>query len=484
MNFTDMNLKPKLIQGLNDMGIISPTDIQEESIPIMLENPKTHVIGQAKTGSGKTIAFAIPIIEGINHNKKQVQAVIMVPTRELCKQITSVFKELTKHMYVHVVEVYGGTSINWQIKEIEGGAQIVVATPGRLIDLYKRKKIKFNRVKYVALDEADQMLDMGFIPDIRFILLKAMANVSPRLMLFSATLLKTIKKLVHDFTHDRNVIEINVSKDSAETLTVPDCVQTHYIVNNNKYWNFIKIFDKEDPEYSIIFTKTKRNAKKLFKRLANEHELDIRVAHISGDLTQAKREIVIKKFRNKELNCIIGTDVLARGLDFPRVTHVFNYDIPEDEKSYVHRIGRTARVAGAGKDVLPGRAVSLINHNQKGLLRRIEDYIRMEIPLKQVPSADEVRVTRKIEIENEKSIANNKKQAETNRSRKNRKSNNNYKMNSYSDPKNRRSNYKGSNRGGERPKSRYVSASENKSGYHNKTSNNRNSSNRNQTSTN
>ena len=380
-----MDIHPQILQALEENQIVSPTEIQEKSIPHGLSMLKSHVIGQAKTGSGKTLAFAIPIIEKINPENRNIQAVVIVPTRELCKQNAVVFRSITKYKKIKIVEVYGGASIRTQIEQIESGGQVIIATPGRLIDLVRRGKIKFKSVNFVALDEADRMLDMGFLPDIQFLLLDAMRNISPRLFLFSATIFDEIKNIIYKFTKKDIIHEIDVSKDS---LTVENCDQYAYYIDNNKLWNFIKILNDEQPEFSLIFTKTKRNAEKLCNKLnkVNELNFNLKVGFISGDVSQAKREKTISMFRNKQLNCLVATNVLARGLDFPMVSHVFNYDMPRDPEDYVHRIGRTARVAGVDKIVSNGKAISIVSTDQRVLMRKIEKLLNYNIGKRTIPN--------------------------------------------------------------------------------------------------
>ncbi len=386
MLFKDMTIDPRIIRALEENQIVSPTEIQEQSIPHGLSLRKSHVIGQAKTGSGKTLAFAIPIVERINPKNRHIQAVVLVPTRELCKQNAAVFRSISKYKKVKVVEIYGGASIRAQIDRIRQGGQIIIATPGRLIDLVRQGEIKFKYVDFVALDEADRMLDMGFLPDMQFLLLDAMRDVSPRLFLFSATMMGEIKRLIVLFTKQDKVHEINVSKDS---LTVATCEQYAYNIENNKFGNFIRILNEEQPSFSIIFTKTKRKAAELCRRLKNERGInfDLNAGFIHGDLTQATREKTIKLFRNKQLNCLVGTNVLARGLDFPKVSHVFNYDLPRDPEDYVHRIGRTARVGGMEKNVTSGKAISLVSTSQRDLMYNIERLLTYSIKKRTVPNA-------------------------------------------------------------------------------------------------
>jgi ATP-dependent RNA helicase DeaD len=373
MKFKDYNIKNEIKRALDDMGIHTPTDIQEKAIPRIFESDKTHIMAQAKTGTGKTLAFAIPIVEQLNPSLRKIQAVVLVPTRELCKQVYHVFRDLTKYRGLRSVEVYGGVSINRQIENIKAGAQIVIATPGRLIDLYKRKAISFKEVHFAVLDEADRMLDMGFLPDVDYILFEAMKNVYPRLLLFSATMLQEVKDIAHDYSWDEDLVEIDVSHDD---LTVGSCKQFYYEINNpkRKYSKFIKILQREKPQSCIVFVNTKRWGAKLQRRLIDDRRVQMRVGMLQGDMSQKQREITMKNFRKKKINCLIATDVAARGLDIPHVSHIFNYDLPVGNvENYVHRIGRTSRMERAGK------AISLVEHEEMNMIRRIELFTNKEI---------------------------------------------------------------------------------------------------------
>ncbi len=373
MKFQDYNIKQEIKQALEEMGIHTPTDIQEKAIPAIIEGEKSHILAQAKTGTGKTLAFAIPLAEKLDPSLRNVQAVIMVPTRELCKQVYHVISDVTKYRHLKAVEVYGGVSIDRQIRNIRSGAQIIIATPGRLIDLYHRKAVTFKKVKFVVLDEADRMLDMGFLPDIDFILFDAMKDVFPRLLLFSATLLEEIKEIASDFSWGQELIEIDVSKDE---LTVASCKQYYYEVDDpkKKYNAFIKIMLKEKPKSCIIFVNTKRWAAMLKKRLINDRRIQLKIDTLQGDMTQKQREIVMSNFRKNKITCLVATDVAARGLDIPHVSHIFNYDLPVgNAENYVHRIGRTSRMESIGK------AISIIESEQMNMIRRIESFMNRDI---------------------------------------------------------------------------------------------------------
>jgi ATP-dependent RNA helicase DeaD len=382
-SFTDYKLKGNILKALDKMGIETPTEIQEVAIPKILET-EVHILAQAKTGTGKTLAFSIPIAENIDPKMQQVQALIMVPTRELCKQVYEVFEELTEYREIHAVEVYGGVSIDKQISHISSGAQIVIATPGRLIDIYNRNRISFKHIRWVVLDEADRMLDMGFMPDIEFLMLEAMEGLHPKLLLFSATLLEQINDLAQRFTKGKDIYKINVSKDE---LTVANCKQFYYLINefSDKYYDFIRIYTKEKPKHSMIFVNTKKTAEWLINRLIDENRIKSKFGLIMGNMTQRKRELVLQDFKSGKIDSLIATDVAARGLDIPHVSHVFNYDIPEFEENYVHRIGRTARMLGKSGKVGEGTAISLVLKDQYNILCRIESYQKKDITKRPLP---------------------------------------------------------------------------------------------------
>ena len=372
MKFKDYNIHDEIKRALDDMGIHTPTDIQEQAIPEILKGESTHILAQAKTGTGKTLAFSIPIVEFLDPSLKKVQTVILVPTRELCKQVYHVISKLGTNRRLKSVEVYGGVSINRQIEKIKAGAQIVVATPGRLIDLFKRNAISFTAVQFVVLDEADRMLDMGFLPDVDYILFDAMKNVYPRLLLFSATMLPEVKDIMMDYSLDENIVEIDVSRDD---LTVSACKQYYYLSDPKyKYNSFIRLLNREKPSSFIVFVNTKRWAVSLRKKMIKDKRISFRVGLLQGDMSQRQREITMSDFRNKKITCLIATDVAARGLDIPHVSHIFNYDLPVgNPENYVHRIGRTSRMERAGI------AISLVENEEMNMIRRIELFMKRDI---------------------------------------------------------------------------------------------------------
>ncbi|MHA1620932.1 MAG: DEAD/DEAH box helicase [Candidatus Heimdallarchaeaceae archaeon] len=429
MKFQDLDINSNIKRALDDMGIETPTKIQSRAIPKLLDGGRTHVLAQAKTGTGKTLAFAIPITNQISPKEKSVQAVVLVPTRELCKQVYSVVTELNKYRKLKTVEVYGGVSLDRQRKEIRNGAQIVIATPGRLMDLYRRKAISFRDVRFVVLDEADRMLDMGFLPDIKYILFEAMKGVSPRLLLFSATMLKQITKIARQFSQGEKLVELNVSKDD---LTVASCKQYYYQINEakQKYASFVSLLKMEQPKSSIIFVNTRRWGDKLKKRLIQEKGLNLRFSILHGDKTQNQRERVLSEFRKENIDCLIATNVAARGLDIPHVTHIFNFDIPrEGPEIYVHRIGRTSRMENEGK------AISLVTNDQMKMIREIEKF--MQKPIQRLYFSENQKITIQAKSKNSSYNDGSKKRSSNYSGSKKRSSN-------YSGSKKRSSNYSGS----------------------------------------
>jgi len=355
------------------MDITKPTPVQEKAIPLILEG--RNIMAQARTGSGKTLAFLLPIIEQLKFIKNE--CLILAPTRELAKQVNRVVESLGDDR-VRSMTVYGGVSINNQIQKIRRGVNIIVATPGRLIDLFKRRKLHFNNIRFVVLDEADRLWDMGFSPDIKYILRNIdKATRDFQFMLFSATLEPDIRKVVKDFTKDKFKF-INLSKDD---MTVENTRQFYYLVDEfkDKFDTFLKVIKKENPKNSLIFINTKRTGRWLYKQLKRRN-LGYDIGYMSGDLSQHKREKILKKFREKKIDMLIATDVAARGLDISNITHVFNYDVPKYPENYVHRIGRTSRMNKKGA------AITLCLKDEYRYLVHIEGLIEKEIKRKMLDS--------------------------------------------------------------------------------------------------
>ncbi len=380
MNFEDLGISVKNVSALNNsMNISTPTPVQVKAIPLILNN--RHIMAQAKTGSGKTLAFILPIIEKLS--SKNNEALVIVPTRELAKQINQVVVDLGNG--IKSMTIYGGVSINDQIRKLEHGVNIIIGTPGRLIDLYKRNKLKFNNINFVVLDEADRLWDMGFAPDIKYIL----NNIRKKyqFMLFSATLDYDIRQLVVKYS--KNEFDfLNLSKDS---LTVGNTRQYYYMIDRfeQKFKSFQEILKKERPQHVLVFVNTKKTATWLSNKLRS-YKTGYRVGLISGSLTQFQREKILKQFRDHQINMLIATDVVARGLDIENISHVINYDIPKYPENYVHRIGRTSRMNKKGV------AISLVLKDEYEYLCHIEGLIDKEIKKKTLLSQE--RAQNKITI--------------------------------------------------------------------------------------
>ncbi|PRO65170.1 DEAD/DEAH box helicase [Alkalicoccus urumqiensis] len=373
MKFDEFEISNNLKKAVKEMGFEAPSPIQEKVIPEIL---KQHdVIGQAQTGTGKTAAFGIPLINDVNSKQKHVQALILTPTRELAIQVAGEFQKLSKFTKVQTLPVYGGQSIGHQIKTLKRGVQVVVGTPGRVLDHINRGTLKLDRISKLVLDEADEMLDMGFIEDIEKILQNA--NEERQTLLFSATMPPAIRKLSNKYMKSPEQVTI----DKGE-VTAPLIEQAYYkVLEKNKLDSLCRIIDSETLELGIIFCRTKKGVAELTESLqARGYMAD----GIHGDLTQSQRDGVMKKFRKSTIEFLVATDVAARGIDVKNVSHVINYDIPQDPESYVHRIGRTGR---AGKE---GMAVTLVTPREMKHLRSIEREIKNAIPSRSVPSIEEV----------------------------------------------------------------------------------------------
>lgn len=370
--FDDFDVKEEIKKAIREMGFEEPSPVQEKAIPEILQSK--DVIGQAQTGTGKTAAFGIPLINRIT-KETHVQAMILTPTRELAIQVSGELQKLSKYLNIRTLPIYGGQSIGHQIKALKQGVQIVIGTPGRVQDHLRRKTLKLDRVKTVVLDEADEMLDMGFIEDIETILKQI--NVDRQTLLFSATMPPAIRKLSKRYMVKPATVSINKSE-----VTAPSIDQWYYkVLERNKQESLCRILDSQDPELGIIFCRTKKGVAELTEVLQARGYL---ADGLHGDLTQSQRDAVMKKFRESTIELLIATDVAARGIDVQNVSHVINYDIPQDPESYVHRIGRTGR---AGRT---GQALTLVTPREMKHLRSIESEIKMSIPTKSVPSIEEV----------------------------------------------------------------------------------------------
>jgi ATP-dependent RNA helicase DeaD len=365
LNFKDLGISAENSEALStNLKITAPTPVQTKTIPVILKGQ--NVMVQSKTGSGKTIAFVLPIIEKIKGNKNE--CLVLVPTRELAKQVYGVIRDLVNG-HIKALTVYGGVSIDRQIKKIEEGVQIIVGTPGRIIDLYKRRKLDLRNVRFVVLDEGDRLWDMGFAPDVKYILHQIKTNY--QFMLFSATLDEDMRQLVKN--HSKNKFEfINLSKDD---LTVGSTLQFYYLIDlfEEKYNTFIEVLRRENPDHALIFVNTRRTADWLYKRLMNEKRVKYVIGLLSGSMSQSQREEMLNNFRERKINMLVATDVAARGLDIDDISHVINYDVPQYPEVYVHRIGRTSRMNKKGV------AITLVLKDEYVHLCNIEGLIDKEI---------------------------------------------------------------------------------------------------------
>ncbi|MGG3798462.1 DEAD/DEAH box helicase [Metabacillus fastidiosus] len=337
-NFLELGIRKEINHTLKSLGLTTPTPVQEKTIPLILEGK--DVIAGAQTGTGKTLAFVLPILEKIDVHNDDIQALILTPTRELAQQITKEIKKMIENVEgIKVLAVYGGQDVSHQLSKLKGAIHIVVATPGRLLDHIRRATVDLSTVNMLVLDEADQMLHMGFLPEVEDIIYETFQ--SRQTMLFSATMPAEVRSLAKKYMNEPENIQIK-----AKQITVSEIKQVVIeTTDRRKQETLIHLLKEENPFLAIIFCRTKIRAKKLQEALIAEG-FDSDELH--GDLTQAKREKAMKRFREAKIQMLVATDVAARGLDVEGVTHVFNYDIPHDVESYVHRIGRTGRAGGYG----------------------------------------------------------------------------------------------------------------------------------------
>lgn len=373
--FNEMGLSPEILSAIDEMGFVYPTPVQEQVVPFLLES-KQDLVALAQTGTGKTAAFGLPIIQQLDVNKKAVQALILSPTRELAIQIAGDLQNFSKNTgFVNIAVVYGGADIVKQMKEIERGVQIVVGTPGRTLDLIKRGKLKVNEIRWVVLDEADEMLSMGFKEDLDAILETSPAD--KQTLLFSATMPNEIVAISKKYMH--NIHEISVGKRN----TGAENVEHHYYVVHAKdrYIALKRVADINPNIYGIIFCRTRAETKEVADKLMQDgYNADA----LHGDLSQSQRDFVMSRFRSKHLQMLVATDVAARGLDVNDLTHVINYNLPDDPEVYIHRSGRTGR---AGKS---GVSVTLVHLREKSRIRDVERIVNKPFIRKNVPSGREI----------------------------------------------------------------------------------------------
>jgi ATP-dependent RNA helicase DeaD len=378
VRFGDLEISRRVAQALTDMGFEEPSPIQQKAIPLLFEGK--DVIGQAQTGTGKTAAFGIPIVEMANTRYGGVQALIVTPTRELAIQVAEEISRIGRHRRVRTLPIYGGQSIDRQIRALRQGVQVVIGTPGRLLDHLNRKTLNLQNIKMVVLDEADEMLDMGFVEDIEAIL--QTTPPSRQTMLFSATMPEEIRRLSKKYLQNPDFV--TVSKNS---LTVPQIEQVIYETREpKKLESLCRILDTTNITLSIIFCRTKRGVDEL---VASLQARGYPAAALHGDLSQYQRNHVMRQFRNGQIDHLVATDVAARGIDVENISHVINYDIPQDPEFYVHRIGRTGR---AGKS---GVAITLVSPRDYKQIRLIESLTKTRISREKLPSLADVQERQK-----------------------------------------------------------------------------------------
>jgi ATP-dependent RNA helicase DeaD len=360
--FKDLGLSPPIQQAIDELGFDDPTPIQEQAIPALLGGQ--DVIGQAQTGTGKTAAFGLPLLQYLDPANDEVQAVVLTPTRELCIQVTQALRTYAEHLEIEIVAVFGGAPIRSQQAQLRAGAHVVVATVGRMMDLMSRRSLVLTAARYVVLDEADEMLDLGFIEDVEKIL--RMCPSGRQTALFSATMPPPIQHLAESHMYDPTTIRITPKK-----LTVDAIAQAFVEVPaKEKTARLIELLKTEEPEQAIIFCRTKIGASRLEKALKDKG-LDVKALH--GDMSQGSRDGVMIAFKDHRVRLLVATDIAARGLDIEHVTHVINYDVPNSSEVYVHRIGRTGRVGRTG------RAITFVTPAQRDEIGRIERDVKTKI---------------------------------------------------------------------------------------------------------
>jgi ATP-dependent RNA helicase DeaD len=375
ISFSDLALREELTLAVTEMGFENPTPIQEKVIPHLLETP-TDIIGLAQTGTGKTAAFGLPLLHHVDVAQKHVQALVLSPTRELCMQIQEEFKKYGSHMRgLKTTAVYGGVPIMGQIREVRANPQVIVATPGRLIDLLERKAISLDDVQYVVLDEADEMLNMGFREDIDFILKNTVAR--KHTWLFSATMSNEVRGIAKRFMSDWKEFSVAAANTTNENID-----HQYYVTKRHLRFEALqRLLDFNPGIYGIIFTRTKQDCQDIAERLMKQ---GYHVSPLHGDMDQKMRSKVMERFKSKNLQAIVATDVAARGIDVNDITHVINYELPDDPEVYTHRSGRTAR---AGKS---GICMSIVTPKEISSIRNIERLVKQRFNRSDIPDGAEV----------------------------------------------------------------------------------------------
>ncbi|MAM29208.1 MAG: ATP-dependent RNA helicase [Flavobacteriaceae bacterium] len=373
--FQELGLGENFLKAITDMGFENPSEVQEKAIPILLEKD-TDLVALAQTGTGKTAAFGFPMLQQIDVESRTTQGLILSPTRELCMQITNEMNNYGKYLKgLNVVAIYGGASITEQAKQIKKGAQVIVATPGRMKDMIGRRMIDISKIEYCVLDEADEMLNMGFYEDITEILSHSPEDKST--WLFSATMPKEVASIAKKFMH--NPIEITVGSKNVGAANVS---HEYYMVNARDRYQALKRLADANPDiFSVVFCRTKRDTQKVAEQLIAD---GYNAGAIHGDLSQNQRDIVMKQFRTRQIQMMVATDVAARGIDVDDITHVINYQLPDEIETYTHRSGRTGR---AGKE---GISMVIVSKSEARKIKQIEKIIQQKFQKKEIPSGMEI----------------------------------------------------------------------------------------------
>ena len=373
--FQDLGLDAPLLKAISDLGFKNPSEVQQQAIPLLLNN-ETDLVALAQTGTGKTAAFGFPMLQKINIDSRSTQGLIISPTRELCLQITNELKLYGKHLKgLNIVAIYGGASITEQAKSVKKGAQIIVATPGRMKDMINRKMVDISKIEYNVLDEADEMLNMGFYEDITDILSHTPKDKST--WLFSATMPKEVSTIAKKFMYQPQEITVGNKNESTNQVT-----HEYYLVNaRDRYLALKRLADMHPNIFSVIFCRTKRDTQKVAEKLIED---GYSAGALHGDLSQNQRDLVMKSFRNKQIQMLVATDVAARGIDVDDITHVINYQLPDEIETYTHRSGRTGR---AGKT---GVSMVIVSKSELRKIKSIERIIKKSFEQKEVPTGDEI----------------------------------------------------------------------------------------------
>lgn len=374
-DFSSLGIEPKLLEAIEALGFQTPTEVQQQAIPILLEQ-ETDIVALAQTGTGKTAAFGLPMLQRIDTSSRTTQGIVIAPTRELCLQIC---KELIKYAAhkkgLNIVPIYGGASINDQAKAVKKGAQVLVATPGRMQDMMRRKMINISAVEYCVLDEADEMLNMGFKEDITNIL--AHTPNDKLTWLFSATMPKEVARIAKEFMHQP--AEITVGTKNAAATNIQH--EYYTVVGRERYSALKRLSDTHPDIYSIVFCRTKRDTQRVAEKLIED---GYNAGALHGDLSQNQRDLVMKAFRAKQIQTLVATDVAARGIDVDNITHVIHYQLPDEIETYTHRSGRTGRANSLGTSMI------IMTKGEMGKIRTLERIINAKISAKSLPDVTEI----------------------------------------------------------------------------------------------